>query len=268
VSSGTHARVLTSDSKLPYRLYDTDLFDVLNVARYARLQRTVNGATTNPFNTLRAFAFHDDPARHRGLMSLMNVKYLLLPGTDLLREDPLRGVVGFRLVYDREVKVYENLAVMPRAFLVDRAVHVSADEALVAITRPDFDPRTAPVLLEDPAAPALPAPGAGVPGTAEVTALSANRVVVRTSAARPGYLLLAETNYPGWRAAVDGAPTTVYQANYLFRAVLVPAGAHEVTFSFAPTAYRVALAGSLGCLAAVAGVFVGDAIRRVRGVQA
>jgi hypothetical protein len=262
VSSGTIPRVLTPDGKLPYRLYDVDLFDVLNVRRHARLQAEVNGGAHNPFNTLRAFNFKE-PARHHGLISLMNVKYVLLPAADFAREHPFQAVRGFRLVYDREVRVYENLDVMPRAFLADRASVVSADEALAAITRAGFDAR-AGVLLEDPDSPRLPPSPGGSPGTAEVTALSANRLVVRATAARAAYLVVSDTNYPGWQARVDDARVPIYQANYLFRAVHLPPGRHEIVFTFLPISYRLAMAGTLASLALVATCFAWDGIARIR----
>jgi hypothetical protein len=264
VSSGTLTRVMTPDSKLPYRLYDVDLFDVLNVQRYTYLQEAVNKRVHVNFNTLRAFDFRE-PGKHGGLISLMNVKYVLLPAADFAPDDPFRAMPRFRLVYDREVRAYENLDVMPRAFLVDRAAVVSTDEALAAITRADFDPRTAAVLLEDPSSPQLPASPGGSPGATELTALSANRVVVRVNATRASYLVLADTNYPGWQARLDGARTPIYQAHYLFRAVYVPAGEHEVAFAFMPTSYRLAMAGSLACLVLVAGCFAWDGFARGRG---
>jgi hypothetical protein len=262
VSSGTLTRVMTPDSKLPYRLYDVDLFDVLNVRRHTYLQEAVNGRVHGSFNTLRAFDFRD-PARHHGLISLMNVKYVLVPAADVAPDNPFQGVPGFRLVYDREVRVYENRAVMPRAFLLDRARVVGADEALAAVTAADFDPRAA-VLLEDPASPRLPSSPGGSPGAAEVTTVSANRVVVRAHAERAAYLVLTDTNYPGWQARVDGAPTPIYQANYLFRAVYLPPGRHEVVFTFMPGSYQLAMAGTLASLVLVAGGFAWDGAARLR----
>lgn len=40
--------------------------------------------------------------------------------------------------------------------------------------------------------------------------------------------------YPGWKAYVDGKQVPIIRANYLFQAVVVPAGVHEVQFVFFP----------------------------------
>src|SRR6266403_1402731 len=199
VSSGAVVRVLTADTKLPYRLYDVDIFGVLSLRRHTRLQQAINGRAFGRYETIRAFLFRD-PATHRGLMSLMNIKYVLMPPPAALAiPDPYATLPWYRPVYDRDIRIYENLDTLPRAFLVNRARVVAEDEALATIVARDFDPR-AGVLLEDPRAPALSAAPGPSPGTAEVTSLSANRVVVRAAAARPAYLVLSEANYPGWRA--------------------------------------------------------------------
>jgi hypothetical protein len=57
-------------------------------------------------------------------------------------------------------------------------------------------------------------------------------VTARVAASRPVELVLAETDYPGWRARVDGRTTPHGRYEGLFPSVLVPAGDHEVSFSF------------------------------------
>lgn len=60
-----------------------------------------------------------------------------------------------------------------------------------------------------------------------------------------GYLLLNETYYPGWSAFVDGEESTVYRANYDFKAVALPSGSHRVRFVFRPVSFQVGLAVTL-----------------------
>ena len=49
---------------------------------------------------------------------------------------------------------------------------------------------------------------------------------------------LSEVYYPGWTATIDGQPTEVGRANYVLRAINVPAGRHEVIFSFKPQSVK------------------------------
>ncbi len=60
----------------------------------------------------------------------------------------------------------------------------------------------------------------------------------RVEAGQPGYLVLSEVWYPGWRATVNGQPATVLRADYALRAVAVPAGTSTVHLWFAPESWR------------------------------
>ena len=54
-----------------------------------------------------------------------------------------------------------------------------------------------------------------------------------------GFLLLADTFYPGWRAQVDGVATPIYRANISVRGIQLPKGRHEVRFTYdAPGFWR------------------------------
>src|SRR4030067_2017820 len=74
-------------------------------------------------------------------------------------------------------------------------------------------------------------------------------------AAVNGYLLVADVWYPRWVAWVDVQPTRILRANYLFRAVEVPAGKHNVVFTYQPiTFYLGAFVSGLAWLGV--GVFI------------
>jgi uncharacterized membrane protein YfhO len=68
----------------------------------------------------------------------------------------------------------------------------------------------------------------------ELAEYGANDVTISVNMERDGWLVLADTDYPGWAAMVDGEPTPIYRANLMFRAVQVSAGEHTVQFDYRP----------------------------------
>jgi hypothetical protein len=64
-----------------------------------------------------------------------------------------------------------------------------------------------------------------------------DRLVLAVSTTSPGWLVLADTWYPGWRATVDSTPVTLYPANVLFRAVQLPAGKHRIIIEYRPIGF-------------------------------
>jgi hypothetical protein len=72
------------------------------------------------------------------------------------------------------------------------------------------------------------------PSIVKLESLRSGRVVLDTTSAVDGPLLLHDNYYPGWVAEVDGQPAPVRRTHQLFREVDVPAGHHRVVFRFAP----------------------------------
>jgi hypothetical protein len=159
----------------------------------------------------------------------------------------------FRLAHSGDVKIYENLDVLERAFLVRKAAVAADDEEALALMRDEaFDP-AAEVVLAD-----VGNPGRGAPtwsaDTVRVARYAPERVEIEVQAETPGYLVLTDAWYPGWQATVDGEPATVRRADLLFRAVAVDEGRHRVVFTFRPASLSVGAGVSLVgliCLAIV-----------------
>jgi hypothetical protein len=93
--------------------------------------------------------------------------------------------------------------------------------------------------------------GAGGEGTAMITRYSADQIEVRATASADAWLVLSDTFYPGWTATLDGQPIPVLRGDVLFRVVRIPAGAHNVVFTFAPASIQAGLAVSLAALLVV-----------------
>jgi len=175
----------------------------------------------------------------RRLLDLFGVRYLLQP-----RDNPL-DQPGWRKVCDdpdpaafdvvaggrRTLPaycLYESEQALPRVFVVPHAVN-GRDPC-------DSDFRKA-VLLDEMEAcqPDITEPGYW---SAAIVEYQPNRVKIQATGDAPGWLVLTDIWYPGWHCTVDGTPCQVHRGDYLFRAVHLQSGSHEVSFLFEPASYQ------------------------------
>jgi hypothetical protein len=148
---------------------------------------------------------------------------------------------AYRLVHSGDVKIYQNLTVLPRSFVVHESDVVADDEeALAHMQDPAFDPARQVVLAQGQALA-----GQGGSSTVDVVAYQPEEVQVHAVLDAPGYLVLTDTYYPGWIATVDGEAAPILRADLYFRAVALQAGDHWATFRFEPASVRQGLALSL-----------------------
>ena len=78
----------------------------------------------------------------------------------------------------------------------------------------------------------------------------------RITTAAPALLVEVEAFMPGWRVYVDGEEQTMLQANSFGRAVVVPAGTHQVRFRFSPRLVVASLFASWLALGVGVGVLL------------
>jgi hypothetical protein len=146
----------------------------------------------------------------------------------------------FRLVHSGDVKIYENMDLLPRAFLVNRATWANDDSlALERMRAADYDPSTEVVLAgskrEPERAPDPP------PGRATMESYRPERIDLLVEAVSDGWLVLSDAFYPGWKATIDGVPVPIERANVLFRAIPIQPGTQRVVFTFQPGSVQAGL---------------------------
>jgi len=229
---------------IPYYIQSTDGAESYFPARYVEYAAASDGVAPGALADTAPFYNYDSP-----LLNLLNVKYVL---SKKELDSP-----KLRLAHRGEVLVYENLDVLPRAFWVPQARSFPDSQSLLRhLTSPGFDPKKE-ILVEESVptlADLIDGGDLGSPSV-HVTEYRLNAVSIRSKANKPGFVFLGDSYYPGWKAMIDGEETRLYRANYLFRAVYVPAGEHELRFVFRPLSFQLGLSITLTSLALIAGLF-------------
>lgn len=143
---------------------------------------------------------------------------------------------AFRLVHSGDVKVYENLDLLPRAFAVHTAQIMQTNRAVLdTLADPAFQPAdTAVLIAEGMDVTPLRNLIASAPDQVTMRQYAAERVVVEAMLGGNGLLVLTDTWYPGWRAFVDGVEQPIYRVDHGFRGVSVLAGSHTIEFIYEP----------------------------------
>ncbi|MEW5719390.1 MAG: YfhO family protein, partial [Chloroflexota bacterium] len=132
------------------------------------------------------------------------------------------------------VTTLENRDVMSRAFIVHAAEIVGDEQALARLRDSSFRPDQVVLLSEGAPLRAPDNAPSYTTDRATIVEYKPERVVVQTQTERAGYLILADTFYPGWEARLDGQSVPIWRADYMFRAVALPPGAHSIEFEFRP----------------------------------
>ena len=80
---------------------------------------------------------------------------------------------------------------------------------------------------------------------------SPTHITTHVSTPTSALLIFSEPHYPGWQATVNGQPTPILRANYILRAVPLPAGEHTVELIFRPTSFTLGAIISIVTIIAV-----------------
>jgi hypothetical protein len=193
-----------------------------------------------PFRLTRFQHFEDGVGSwHR--WQLLNVHYVL-------SKRDLDGP-GLERVYEEgEVKVYHLSDPLYRAWVVQRVVTASDDEALAYISADDFDPRRTAVLPPEAPVPVL-LDEDETESAVQVVRTVPGHLVLDVSTGSAGLLVISQPFYPGWQARVDGERRAIYRADHLLQGIPIEAGAHrvELTYHLSPLPAIVSLLTLAAC---------------------
>ena len=236
-------KTLNANVGMFYDLQCVAGYDSLFTRPYAGYMALIEPQNELPYNRIASFSTWsslDSP-----LTDVLNVKYII---TEVEIPNP-----KYRLVYqDRAVQVYENLAVMPRAYTLPFSATLAAGD-LADVVR-EYDIRRYVVAAPDDglAFPAAPRPATATPQTIDRYTINEVEVQVQLQKA-PGaesatWLVLTDAYFPGWKAflrPLDAGPEDevelpVRRVNGVFRGVLLEApGAYTVRFKYSPDSVKI-----------------------------
>jgi hypothetical protein len=169
------------------------------------------------------------------LLSAFNVRFLLSDGR---QGAPGAGWTAHE-VAPGAAWLYENEAVLPRAFVVsDVRAEPDPRRALALLRGLDL---TASAVIERPVA-GLASGAARGAAPAEISHYSSTDLTVEATG--PGLLVLSESYYPGWRATVDGVDAPLVRANLHFRGVPLSGGPHRVRVWYDPLSVKLGFAAT------------------------
>jgi len=231
-------KMFEANGNVLYGLQDARGYDSVIIGRYAQLNGLLEAQDQLQFNRVKTL---DQPAALKSpLLNLLNVKYVL---TQQALNDP-----QFEQVYaGPDGRVYRNRDVLPRAFVVSEVLAEPSAQAQLQVLSSGIDLSTTAVVDRSPNNQSFtptPQPPSFEGREGQVTSYSGRKVMVQATG--PGLLVLTDNNFPGWKATVDGQPSDVVTADYTFRGVALPAGEHQVEFTFSPSS--IIIGGLLSAL--------------------
>jgi len=178
---------------------------------------------------------------NQNLLSMLNIKYVFssfeLPNLKLIYETTATEK-------NIPVYIYENTKAMPRIYFAKNVKFVDSEKAFEELLKvKDFRELTLIECQKDcssqvPSSPdgkAIEDPRQSrdklqVPSSVVIQEFKPQFIKIKTSG--NGWLVYSDANLPTWEAYVDNQKTQIYTANYLFKAVFVPKGEHEIIFKY------------------------------------
>ena len=154
------------------------------------------------------------------------------------------------VIYNPEAMPLINNSAFGNAWFADNVISVAnADEEIAELGRNDL--RSA-AIVDERFASQLEGKSfqSDSMSSIELTSYVPNHLVYNFEASTEQLVIFSEIYYEkGWNAYIDGEQVPYLRANYVLRALVVPAGQHVIDFKFEPRVYiigeRISLASSL-----------------------
>lgn len=254
-ATGAHRYYIPAQDEYAVKFQRFFRFDTFNAAQDWTEVRALGLPNTGMLDGLATAGNFDPllPARSVTLLQAVEA----LPADQQLRLWRAMDIGAAVRAGPQTARVEALLNAPHRAWGVCRAIWArGGEESLAFVLDPGFDPAEQVIL--EVGAGEEGAPCALLPTVTMLPANNPNVVALEASFPQPGFLVLADTSYPGWQAQVDGEVVPLLRANFSFRAVRLDRGEHHVEFVYRPISFAAGMAlallawAGLGIIAALA----------------
>ena len=218
----------------------------------------------NPFNEAQTSYFHKSIGGYHGA-KLRRYQDLIERQISTNNQQVLNMLnMRYLITGDAKQPVQRNPGALGNAWFVSEVQPVnSPDEEMAALST--LSPATVAV-VDASKFPQQKAATYDITGsTIALTSYSPDELQYRYNAKSAGLVVFSEIYYAdGWQAFIDGKPVSHLRADYVLRALQVPAGAHTVSFKFEPKSYSIGNGVSLASSIALLLVLVGAGVYAFR----
>jgi hypothetical protein len=191
----------------------------------------------NPFNNARTSYFHKSIGGYHGA-KLGRYQDLISQHLSPGFETPnVLNMLNAKYILDRSGRMTVNAEAMGNAWLVSNIQEVKdADEEVAALR--SFDPKTTAILTADMLSPNQKKMYSDT-GKITMTSYRANEIKYKVEAPEEAFAVFSEVYYSdNWVATIDGKEAPIKKANFILRALEVPAGAKEIVFKYEDKIYN------------------------------
>ena len=223
-------RQILQDPDLYYRVFDLS-GDPFNSARASYFHKSIGGYHGAKLRRYQELFDYQISQSNMSTLNMLNTKYIIYSG-------------------ENQPEVSLNDMALGNAWFVERyTIVANADEEISFLT--DMDPASEAV-IDQRFSQQIGDMQMNYDSLASIslTEYKPNYLKYSSQAGNPQLAVFSDIYYEkGWNAYIDGELVPHFRADYVLRAMIVPAGNHTIEFSFEPKTYysgnRISLASSM-----------------------
>ncbi len=216
---------ILQDKTLSYRVWE-QAGDFMSSNRASAFHKSVGGYHAAKLRRYQELITYALPKNTLGVLNMLNVRYVIQSQPD--------SATG-----QSQTFAQQNPEALGNAWFVQQVQTVAdADAEMAALATPAFDPRRT-AIVDARFAPAL----TGLPtvldttGTITLTTYIPDNLTYESNAPGERLAVFSEIFYRGqddWQTLIDGKEVKHIRADYVLRALRIPAGKHTLEFKFVP----------------------------------